>query len=136
MFSFIYGVLAQFAFAPVEVWVFLPIAIALIIKRIHKRSFRSRTLQGILFSLGFTLPLLHWSSTYVGIWPWLILAVGQAFLIAPFAWVANQKGLVLLMAMPSLWVILEWFRSNYPFGGFGWWRAGGRRGGQEGVSGV
>ena len=124
MFSFIYGVLAQFAFAPVEVWVFLPIAIALIIKRIHKRSFRSRTLQGILFSLGFTLPLLHWSSTYVGIWPWLILAVGQAFLIAPFAWVANQKGLVLLIAMPSLWVILEWFRSNYPFGGFGWGRAG------------
>ena len=124
MFAFIYGFVAQLAFAPVGIWVFFPIAIALIIRRIHKRSFRSRTVQGLLFSLGFTLPLLHWSSTYVGIWPWLILGVGQALLIAPFVWVANQRGLVLLVTLPSFWVVLEWFRSNYPFGGFGWGRAG------------
>jgi apolipoprotein N-acyltransferase len=124
MFAFIYGFVAQLAFEPVGIWIFFPIAIALIIKRIHKRSFRSRTVQGLLFSLGFTLPLLHWSSTYVGIWPWLILGAGQALLIAPFAWVANQRGLVLLVTLPSFWVVLEWFRSNYPFGGFGWGRAG------------
>jgi len=124
MFAFLYGVLAQFGFAPVEIWIFFPIAIALIIKRIHKKSFKSRAIDGFLFSLGFTLPLLHWSSTYVGIWPWIILGVGQALLIAPFAWVANQRGLVLLITMPSLWVIFEWFRTNYPFGGFGWGRAG------------
>ncbi len=124
MFAFLYGVLAQFGFAPVEIWIFFPIAIALIIKRIHKKSFKNRAIDGFLFSLGFTLSLLHWSSTYVGIWPWLILGAGQALLIAPFAWVANQRGLVLLITMPSLWVILEWFRTNYPFGGFGWGRAG------------
>jgi apolipoprotein N-acyltransferase len=124
MFAFLFGVLAQFGFAPVEIWIFFPIAIALIIKRIHKKSFKSRAIDGFLFSLGFTLPLLHWSSTYVGIWPWIILGVGQALLIAPFAWVANQRGLVLLITMPSLWVIFEWFRTNYPFGGFGWGRAG------------
>jgi len=124
MFAFLYGVLAQFGFAPVEIWIFFPIAIALIIKRIHKKSFKTRAIDGFLFSLGFTLPLLHWSSTYVGIWPWIILGVGQALLIAPFAWVANQRGLVLLITMPSLWVIFEWFRTNYPFGGFGWGRAG------------
>ena len=124
MFAFIYGFVAQLAFEPVGIWIFFPLAIALIIRRIHKRSFRSRTVQGLLFSLGFTLPLLHWSSTYVGIWPWLILGVGQALLIAPFAWVANQRGLVLLVTLPSFWVVLEWFRSIYPFGGFGWGRAG------------
>jgi apolipoprotein N-acyltransferase len=52
------------------------------------------------------------------------LGVGQALLIAPFAWVANQRGLVLLITLPSFWVVLEWIRSNYPFGGFGWGRAG------------
>jgi apolipoprotein N-acyltransferase len=124
MFALIYGFIAQLAFEPVGIWIFFPIAISLIIRRIHKRSFRSRTVQGLLFSLGFTLPLLHWSSTYVGIWPWLILGVGQALLIAPFAWVANQRGLVLLITLPSFWVVLEWIRSNYPFGGFGWGRAG------------
>lgn len=124
MFAFIYGSVAQLAFEPVGIWIFFPIAIALIIRRIHKRSFKSRTVEGLLFSLGFTLPLLHWSSTYVGIWPWLILGVGQALLIAPFAWVANQRGLLLLVILPSFWVVLEWFRSNYPFGGFGWGRAG------------
>ena len=124
MFAFIYGFVAQLAFEPVGIWLFFPIAIALIIKRIHKKSFRSRTIDGFIFSLGFTLPLLHWSSTYVGVWPWLILGIGQALLIAPFAWVSNQRGLVLLITMPSVWLVLEWFRSNYPFGGFGWGRAG------------
>ncbi|MSO33235.1 MAG: apolipoprotein N-acyltransferase [Candidatus Nanopelagicaceae bacterium] len=124
MFAFFYGILAQMAFAPISIWIFLPIALALIIRRTHKKSFRSRAIDGFVFSLGFTLPLLHWSSTYVGIWPWLILAIGEALLIAPFTWFTNQKGLVLLITMPSLWVILEWFRSNYPFGGFGWGRAG------------
>jgi apolipoprotein N-acyltransferase len=124
MFAFLYGVLAQMAFAPVDIWILFPIAIALIIRRTKNKQFKSRALDGFAFALGFTLPLLHWSSTYVGIWPWLILSIGEALLIAPFAWVANQRGLVLLITTPSLWVILEWFRTNYPFGGFGWGRAG------------
>ena len=124
MFALIYGFIAQLAFAPVEIWIFFPIAIALIIRRTHKKSFRDRAIDGFLFSLGFTLSLLHWSSTYVGIWPWLILGIGQALLIAPFTWVANQRSYKILIVLPSFWVILEWFRSNYPFGGFGWGRAG------------
>jgi len=124
MFAFIYGVIAQLAFAPVEIWIFFPIGLALIIKRTHKKSFKARAVDGFIFSLGFTLPLLHWSSTYVGIWPWLILGIGQALLISPFTWFTNQRSWVLLLTVPSFWVVLEWIRVNYPFGGFGWGRAG------------
>lgn len=124
MFAFIYGFIAQLAFAPVEIWIFFPIALALIIKRTHKKSFKARAVDGFIFSLGFTLPLLHWSSTYVGIWPWLILGIGQALLISPFTWFTNQRSWVLLLTVPSFWVVLEWIRVNYPFGGFGWGRAG------------
>ena len=124
MFAFIYGFIAQLAFAPVDIWIFFPIALALIIKRTHKKSFKARAVDGFIFSLGFTLPLLHWSSTYVGIWPWLILGIGQALLISPFTWFTNQRSWVLLLTVPSLWVVLEWIRVNYPFGGFGWGRAG------------
>jgi len=124
MFAFIYGVIAQLAFAPVEIWIFFPIGLALIIKRTHKKSFKARAVDGFIFSLGFTLPLLHWSSTYVGIWPWLILGIGQALLISPFTWFTNQRSWVLLSTVPSFWVVLEWIRVNYPFGGFGWGRAG------------
>jgi apolipoprotein N-acyltransferase len=124
MFALIYGFIAQLAFAPVDIWIFLPIALALIIKRTHKKSFKARSLDGFLFSLGFALPLLHWSSTYVGIWPWLILGVAQTLLIAPFTWVTNQRNWIILFTVPSMWVMLEWVRSNYPFGGFGWGRAG------------
>ena len=124
MFAFIYGVIAQLAFAPVDIWIFFPIALALIIKRTHKKSFKARAVDGFIFSLGFTLPLLHWSSTYVGIWPWLILGIGQALLISPFTWFTNQRSWVLLLTVPSFWVVLEWIRVNYPFGGFGWGRAG------------
>jgi len=124
MFAFIYGFIAQLAFAPVDIWIFFPIALALIIKRTHKKSFKARAVDGFIFSLGFTLPLLHWSSTYVGIWPWLILGIGQALLISPFTWFTNQRSWVLLLTVPSFWVVLEWIRVNYPFGGFGWGRAG------------
>ena len=124
MFAFIYGVIAQLAFAPVEIWIFFPIGLALIIKRTHKKSFKARAVDGFIFSLGFTLPLLHWSSTYVGIWPWLILGIGQALLISPFTWFTNQRSWVLLLTVPSFWVVFEWIRVNYPFGGFGWGRAG------------
>ena len=124
MFAFIYGFIAQLAFAPVDIWIFFPIALALIIKRTHKKSFKARAVDGFIFSLGFTLPLLHWSSTYVGIWPWLILGIGQALLISPFTWFTNQRSRVLLLTVPSFWVVLEWIRVNYPFGGFGWGRAG------------
>ena len=124
MFAFIYGFIAQLAFAPVEIWIFFPIALALIIKRTHKKSFKARAVDGFIFSLGFTLPLLHWSSTYVGIWPWLILGIGQALLISPFTWFTNQRSWVLLLTVPSFWLVLEWIRVNYPFGGFGWGRAG------------
>jgi apolipoprotein N-acyltransferase len=124
MFAFIYGLIAQLAFAPVDIWIFFPIALALIIKRTHKKSFRARAIDGFIFSLGFTLPLLHWSSTYVGVWPWLILGIGQALLIAPFTWVTNQRNWIILFTFPSMWVMLEWIRVNYPFGGFGWGRAG------------
>jgi apolipoprotein N-acyltransferase len=124
MFAFIYGFISQLAFAPVDIWIFFPIALALIIKRTHKKSFKARAVDGFIFSLGFTLPLLHWSSTYVGIWPWLILGIGQALLISPFTWFTNQRSWVLLLTVPSFWVVLEWIRVNYPFGGFGWGRAG------------
>ena len=124
MFALIYGFLAQLAYAPVDIWIFFPIALALIIKRTHKKSFKARSIDGFLFSLGFTLPVLHWSSTYVGIWPWLILGIGQALLIAPFTWVTNQRNWIILFTVPSIWVMLEWVRSHYPFGGFGWGRAG------------
>jgi apolipoprotein N-acyltransferase len=124
MFALIYGFIAQLAYAPVDIWIFFPLAIALTIKRTHKKSFRARAIDGFLFSLGFTLPLLHWSSTYVGVWPWLILGIGQALLIAPFTWVTNQRTWIILFTVPSIWVMLEWVRSNYPFGGFGWGRAG------------
>lgn len=124
MFAFIYGVIAQMAFAPTSIWIFLPIALALIIRQTHKKSFNARAVDGFIFSLGFTLPLLHWSSTFVGIWPWLILAIGAALLIAPFTWFTNQRGWKLLLLLPAFWVVLEWVRVNYPFGGFGWGRAG------------
>ena len=55
MFALIYGFLAQLAYAPVDIWIFFPIALALIIKRTHKKSFKARSIDGFLFSLGFTL---------------------------------------------------------------------------------
>ncbi len=79
---------------------------------------------GFTFGLAFFLPLLHWSSTFVGALPWLLLAVAQAAFGALLG-----VGLVAVAGLPywpvwaaAVWVAQEAIRDRVPFGGFPWGR--------------
>ena len=77
-----------------------------------------RVLSAFVFAFTFNSVLLHWTSTYVGSTPWLILSFGLSLLYLPLALVGRWG----ITAYPLIFVILEEIRNRFPFGGFGWAR--------------
>jgi apolipoprotein N-acyltransferase len=81
---------------------------------------------GLLFGLVFYLPLLTWTSDFVGVWPWLTLAVLCSVYPGLFGVLA-----VVVRGVPgwpiwfaALWGAEEWAKSAFPFGGFPWGTVG------------
>jgi apolipoprotein N-acyltransferase len=81
---------------------------------------------GLLFGLVFYLPLLTWTGDFVGVWPWLALAVLCALYPGLFGLLA-----VMVRGVPgwpiwfaTLWGTQEWAKSTFPFGGFPWGTVG------------
>lgn len=79
---------------------------------------RKKVLSSFLFAVTLNLIVLHWSSTFVGSLPWIILAVGMSIFYLPLALVCKWG----MTAYPLLYILLEELRNRFPFGGFGWVR--------------
>jgi len=81
---------------------------------------------GVLFGLAFYLPLLTWTGDFVGVWPWLTLAVLCGVYPGLFGLLAvavrGVPGWPIWFA--ALWGALEWAKSAFPFGGFPWGTVG------------
>lgn len=114
--SAVSGVLLSAAFEPVGKWWVAPIAIA---AHMYALSISQRKmLSSFIFALSLNLIVLHWSSTFVGSIPWLILALGLSILYLPLALISKWG----ISAYPLLYMLLEELRNRFPFGGFGWVR--------------
>jgi apolipoprotein N-acyltransferase len=123
------GVALMLAFPPGGRWWLAPLAVtALLLVLTHadgaRRRSRTAFWYGLVFGLGFTLPLLHWIDAMVGALPWIGLAVACSLFYGAFGAAA-----VRLQRAPAgpLWVaaaftVTEWARSSFPFGGFPWGR--------------
>ena len=97
-------------------WWVAPIAIA---AHMYALSISQRkVLSSFVFALSLNLIVLHWSSTFVGSIPWVILALGLSILYLPLALVSKWG----ISAYPLLYILLEELRNRFPFGGFGWVR--------------
>ncbi len=110
------------AFPPFDIWPLAPLAIAGFVLLLAQSRPLPGTLIGFAFGLGFFLPLLHWSGTFVGPMPWIALALSQAIPVALFGTLVGP--LTRLPAWPlwiaALWVAQEALRARAPFGGFPW----------------
>ena len=110
------GVLLSASFEPVGKWWVAPIAIAV---HMYALSISSRkVLSSFIFGLTLNLIVLHWSSTFVGSIPWVILAIGLSLFYLPLALVSKWG----ITAYPLIYILLEEVRNRFPFGGFGWVR--------------
>jgi apolipoprotein N-acyltransferase len=88
--------------------------------------FRTGLWLGLVHGLAFFVPLLSWTGTYVGSFPWLALSVTEALYVAllggALALTARLRAWPLWAA--ALWVADEALRGRWPFGGFPWGRLG------------
>ena len=110
------GVALSGSFEPVGKWWLAPIAL-LVHMYVIERTGR-KALSAFLFAFTFNAVLLHWTSTYVGSTPWIILSFGLSLLYVPLALVGRWG----IAAYPLIFVVLEEVRNRFPFGGFGWAR--------------
>lgn len=112
------------SFAPIALWWCAPIALALLIHLLHQPILSRRLIIVLVFATAFFAPLLSWTNTYVGNVPWIILTLLQIVLMTPLALLHLQKSKPwLLLLFPSFWILIEFVRTRFPFGGFGWGRA-------------
>jgi apolipoprotein N-acyltransferase len=110
------GLLLSAAFEPISLWWVAPIALALEMFTLSQSE--RKYLSVLAFALTFNLVLLHWTSTYVGSVPWLILAAGLSLLYLPLIAVKRLG----IASFPLIFIVLEEIRNRFPFQGFGWAR--------------
>ena len=117
------GVIAVGGFHPFELWFMPLLSLVLVLMLAQSRRFTDRLLIFYLYGLGFLGPLLHWSSTYVGSFPWILLTISFAtfFMVLALGYREQQIQPFLVAAA---FVIGEGLRALLPFGGFGWGRFG------------
>ena len=114
--SILSGALLSCAFEPVGKWWLAPLAIATHMYAISRTQHKKTS--AFLFALTFNLLSLHWTSTFVGSTPWIILAVGLSLFYLPLALIGRWG----IAAYPLIFIVLEEVRNHFPFGGFGWAR--------------
>ena len=110
------GGLLSAAYEPVGKWWVAPIALAV---HMYALSLTQRKVLSVfIFAATLNLIVLHWSSTFVGSVPWLILALGLSVFYLPLSLVSRWG----MTSYPLIYILLEEVRNRFPFGGFGWVR--------------
>ncbi len=122
--SILSGLLLWSGFAPIENALLPILGGSILFYLLAEQNLSCRFLTSLVTALAFFLPLLHWSSTYVGAVPWLILSIGEGLIFALIALVPVRKNFVGGSVFAAFFVIVELIRMKLPFGGFGWGRIG------------
>lgn len=121
LYSLVSGLLLSAAFKPIGIWFAAPLAIALLIYSINlSGKFFSSV---AIFSFTFNAAALIWSNKYVGVTPWIALALLQMIFYLPLGFL-KRLGEYWYFYLPVAFVALEEIRARFPFGGFGWLRIG------------
>jgi apolipoprotein N-acyltransferase len=79
---------------------------------------KHKILSAFIFASVLNAIVLHWSSTFVGALPWLILSIGLSIFYLPLALISRWG----ISIYPIIFIIMEEARNHFPFGGFGWTR--------------
>ncbi len=120
------GVLLYLSFPPRTLWWLVLPAFALLGSVLYGRRARAGFGYGFLFGLGFLLPLLAWTGTFVGSLPWVALSAFEALFIG-----LAGAGIAVVSRLPAapiwaaaVWIAGEAVRGRIPFGGLPWGRVG------------
>jgi apolipoprotein N-acyltransferase len=118
------GLIGTLAFPPYGWWPLALVSVAGFSLVVSGQRPRTGAFLGLAYGATLFLPMLHWSATYVGAIPWLVLVFSQtwytALLGAILPTLQRSQWGPLLTA--SGWVAEEALRDRFPFGGFPWGR--------------
>jgi len=115
---FLSAFLASAAFEPIGIWFLAVIGFALFFRKLTIT--RSPVIQSFIFGFVLNAIVLHWTGKFVGSLPWLVLSFLQALFYLPIGFIYKRTSKIWLAALVLL--LMEEFRSRFPFGGFGWTR--------------
>ena len=117
------GLVQFLAFPPIGWWWTAPLGVAALLVALRGTSGGRAALLGLVCGWAFFLPLLHWLSV-LGPDAWLALALVIAGWYAAMGWGFSVVGQTRwwVVAVPAVWVLQEWARSRFPWGGLGWGR--------------
>src|ERR1700712_2673757 len=76
------GVLGTAAFPPFGWWPLAFASVAGLSLAVTGQTSRRGALLGLVYGAGLFLPMLHWTATYVGAVPWLVLVFSQTWYLA------------------------------------------------------
>ena len=118
------GILLFTGFAPWDFWPGPFLGIALLFSVLNDKGFRQRVVFSFVAGMASFLPLLHWSSVYVGSIPLLVLATGESAIFALIGVLRWYRQWHSALSFAALFTLIELLRMKWPFGGFGWGRLG------------
>lgn len=112
------AILSSASFAPLSLWFTAPIAYAIYVKVLLNG--RNQVWNSFIFAFLANALILSWSKSFVGVTPWILLAILQGFYLIPVGILARyvKNPIVLIAAI----IVAEEVKSLFPFGGFGWSR--------------
>lgn len=119
------GLMVFASFQPTGLWWAAPLAFTLFFAVVTERH---AVLLSFVQTLVTYLFLLPWIGEFVGASAWIALAIVQSLYALIFGlglrfilrWRGKAPLAILIAAL--FFVAVEWFRSSWPFGGFGWGR--------------
>ncbi len=118
LYQLIAALLYAASFKPLGIWLAAPVAVAFQLYALRKA--KHPEVQAFFFAFLSSLVILSWSRVFVGVTPWLFLALLQGLLAVPLGiTVRFTKNLPTLIFVILL---LEEIRARFPFGGFSWTR--------------
>lgn len=125
------GLLLWTAFPNAGVWPAAFVSVAVLYWSLGRDSAWWNFLVGLLFGLAFFLPHLWWAHESTETAPWIAMSTVEALFLAAFGalwtWVRRarflrRRGWRLAAAFAVLYVAVEQWRAEIPFGGFPWGR--------------
>ena len=106
------------SFAPLSLWFAAPIVYAIFLKVLLSNQHNIR--NSFLFGFLANAIILSWSKTFVGVTPWILLALLQGLYLIPVGILSRYVKQPAVLAAAIL--IMDEVKNYFPFGGFGWSR--------------
>ncbi|MFM7913018.1 MAG: hypothetical protein ACKO9W_12635, partial [Bacteroidota bacterium] len=123
-FAILSGLLLWSGFPPFDLAIGPFIGAAILFRLLSRYELRRRWALSCIAGFSFFAPLLHWSGSYVGWLPWVLLALLQTGMFTLISVPRFERTVRGALLFASAFTAIELLRMKFPFGGFGWGRAG------------